>query len=54
MKIIFVKIYVILIGLLQSQYYLSGYHNAEHMNEETKRAHIVKPTEMINIIRCRI
>jgi len=41
------KIYVILIGLLQAQYVLSGYDASAHMTEETKQADKASPWGMV-------
>ncbi|UJR32263.1 hypothetical protein I4U23_019728 [Adineta vaga] len=44
------KIYVILMGLLQAQYVLTGYDASAHMTEETKQADKASPWGMINAI----
>jgi amino acid transporter len=46
----FFKIYVILIGLLQAQYTLTGYDASAHTTEETKQADKASPWGMINAI----
>lgn len=44
------KMYVVLIGLLQAQFCLSGYDSAAHMSEETKRADIAGPWGTISAL----
>ncbi|CAF1035908.1 unnamed protein product [Adineta steineri] len=44
------KIYVVLIGLLQAQYVLSGYDASAHMTEETKQADKASPWGMISAV----
>ena len=44
------KIYVILLGLLQAQYVLVGYDASAHMTEETKQADKASPWGMINAV----
>ncbi|CAF1289408.1 unnamed protein product [Adineta ricciae] len=44
------KVYVILMGLLQAQYVLTGYDASAHMTEETKQADKASPWGMISAI----